>query len=184
MGRHASSPLVAAALILIVTAPLARPPHAQAERIAHTDFSGTWVYDESKNTLTGRGGGLISARMLGDRVTIVQDASEITMTIANGAQLVTARYTLDGSESRNISPAPPGQNGIVVTSRATWDGATLVIDSMSSSIVDGQPVPVQSRRVLGIDAGGFLTMDRTGTPVSQVPATTSVYRRATRGPNQ
>jgi hypothetical protein len=177
MSIRALAPLVAAGLI-VVGAPLAGRLRAQAGRAAHPDFAGTWVYDTSKNTAGGTGqNGPVSAPMLGDRVTIVQDATEITMTIANGAQLVTARYKLDGSESRNVSPAGNGQADIVVTSHAAWAGATLVIDSSSASILRGQPVPVQTKRVLTIDADGFLTMDRTGTPPGLVVPTRSVYRR-------
>ena len=168
--------LVVPGAIALLALRLAHPLHAQTP--ARPDFSGVWVYDDAKNTLTGGGrGGVVSARMLGDRVTIVQNAGAITMTIANGAQLITARYTLDGSESKNVSPASGAQAEIAVTSRASWDGATLLIDSRSTSILRGQPVPVETRRVLAIDAGGFLVLDRTGTPAGVVVPTRSVYRK-------
>lgn len=167
--------VVLASLSIVAAAPRTR---AQAAQAPHTDFSGTWVYDESKNTLTGRGGGPVSARMLGDRVTIVQDAETITMTITNGAQLVTARYKLDGSDSRNVSPGAGGQDDVVVMSRASWDGAKLVIDSTSTSVLRGQPVPVLTKRVLAIDGDGLLTMDRSGTPAGVVIPTRSVYRKS------
>lgn len=179
MNIRAAASLVAAVVIAFAGAPLAERVHAQAGQASHPDFSGTWAYDTSKNTLSGTGQtGAVSAPMLGDHVTIVQTATEITMTIATGAQLVTARYKLDGSESRNVSPAGNGQADIVVTSHAAWAGATLVIDSSSTSILRGQPVPVQTKRVLAVDTDGFLTMDRTGTPPGLVVPTKSVYRKS------
>ena len=53
----------------------------------------------------------------------------------------------------------------------------MMVERMSTSTqADG--VTVETRRVLWIDTGGDLIVERTGTPASQVTASRSVYRKA------
>jgi hypothetical protein len=69
---------------------------------------------------------------------------------------------------------------ITVKSRASWDGDKLVIDSISEGTETGRPVTVRTRRVIWIDKAGDLIIERSGTPVTQVTPSRSVYRRVRR----
>jgi hypothetical protein len=52
-----------------------------------------------------------------------------------------------------------------------------VIVSTSTAIVKGQDVTIETRRVLWLDGGGNLIIERTGTPASEVTPSRSVYTR-------
>ena len=146
-----------------------RPVSAQAR----PDFSGTWVFDQAKSSRSGANGKFVAAAMLGDECAVKQDVATLTLAIKFGGSLINAAYKLDGSESRNQSPGATGD--VTVISHASWSGTTLVILSTSTQ-ADG--VTVETRRVLWIDTGGDLIVERTGTPASQVTASRSVYRKA------
>jgi len=85
---------------------------------------------------------------------------------------VVAVYDLSGADSENVSPGD-----IRVTSRASWEGTKLVIDSTSEGTDQGKPVTVATKRTIWIDAQGDLIVERSGTPASVVTASRSVYRR-------
>jgi len=141
-----------------------------------TDFSGTWAFDEARSQ-TRPGGHVVIAKLLGDEVTIRQDLKEMRQTIRLGSATVEAVYALDGSESRNLSPEGAGKPDVPVTSRASWEEGRLVIRSTSTSEVQGRTITTETTRVLWIDAGGKLILDRSGTPTSEVPTSRSVYTR-------
>ena len=145
---------------------------------APPDFSGRWEFDREKTMQPGPDGRIVLAAMLGDAVVIRQDARRITFSIDAGGQLVRAVYNLDGSESRNMSPGPPGQPEIPVTSQASWDGRRLVIVSKSVATEKGVAVTVDTRRVLSLDGEGNLVVERTGTPASLVTPSRSYYKRS------
>jgi len=155
------------ALLLLAVAGLLQPP---------ANFSGRWEFDREKTMQPGPDGRIVVAAMLGDAVVVRQDAKTITFTIDAGGLLVKAVYNLDGSETRNMSPGPPGQPEIPVTSRASWDGKRLVILSKSLATEGGVAVTVESRRVVWIDSEGQLIVERTGTPAALVTPSRSVYR--------
>jgi hypothetical protein len=138
----------------------------------HPNFSGHWVFDREHSLIPGRPGTMTISAMLGDSFTAEQNDATLTFHITAGRLEVTATYRLDGSESRNVSP-----EGVVVTSRASWDGDRLVIVSTSTSNEGGQPLTIDSRRVLWIDADGRLVLERTGTPEKVVIPTRSAYRK-------
>lgn len=144
---------------------------------ARPDFSGAWAFDQVKSAQPGPDGKVMLAAMLGDEFVAKQDARSLSLTIKSGSLRVDAAYALDGSMSRNMSPGPSGQLDVEVMSRASWEGDKLVIVSNSVSIVAGRNVPIETRRVLWIDAGGSLIIERTGTPVSEVQPSRSVYRK-------
>ena len=142
------------------------------------DFSGTWKADPVRSARTGSDGKSRTALMLGMECTIKQSATALTLQItAAGPVNVTAVYKFDGTESRNSSPDGPGRPDVVVVSRASWEGSKLVIRSTSAAESGGKPIQIESVRTLFIDADGTLVMERTGTPVSEVPETRSVYRK-------
>jgi hypothetical protein len=144
---------------------------------APADFSGRWEFDREKTMQPGPDGRIVVAAMLGDAVVVRQDPKTIAFTIDAGGMLVKAVYNLDGTETRNLSPGPPDQPEIPVTSRASWDGKRLVILSKSTAIEKGVAVTVDTRRVLWIDKDGNLIVERTGTPATLVTPSRSVYRR-------
>lgn len=156
--------IAAAFLALLLT-----PAAAQAP----TDFSGTWTLDAEKTMKPGPDGRIVMAPMLGERVVVSQNASSITMRITVQGDVVVAVYDLTGAESRNVSPGD-----ITVISRASWKGDRLIIESTSTSVDQGSPVTIRTTRVLWIDKAGDLIVERSGTPVSAVTPSRSVYRRA------
>jgi hypothetical protein len=51
------------------------------------------------------------------------------------------------------------------------------VRSTSTSEVQGRPVTTETKRAFWIDPDGNLILDRSGTPVSEVPASRSVYKK-------
>ena len=167
-------PLAARILLSIWLGSLAAV-HPQGQ--TRPDFSGTWRFDRAQSAKPWRDGRTVIAAILGDPCVASQDAAALTLTMTVGGSQVKAIYNFEG-ESRNHSPGAQGQPDIPVTSRASWDGDTLVIVSTSTSVAQGEDVTVETRRVIRIDVDGNLIIERTGTPVSQVTPSRSVYTRA------
>jgi hypothetical protein len=132
-----------------------------------TDFSGTWTFDEAKSDPApagrgrgGGGGGRGGGRMGGapaTAMTIKQTAGELTIdrTTAQGNQTVV--FKLDGSESKNTIGMGPA------TSKATWDGARVVIATTQTvQGRGGQEVTVESKEIYSRD-GNTLTIETTRT---------------------
>jgi hypothetical protein len=109
---------------------------------AKPNFAGTWVMDAPAAPAApaappagggggggGRGGGRGGGPVSGMEVTIVQDATTLTINkmAGNPPAAVTVKVTLDGKDSKNTSM---GRNGeVVTTSQAVWDGAKLTVTS-------------------------------------------------------
>jgi hypothetical protein len=152
--------LTAAALGLVMVLPSVGSAQGK------TDFSGTWTFDEAKSDPApagrggGGGGGRGGGRMGGapaTAMTIKQAATELSIdrTTAQGNQ--TAVYKLDGSESKNTIGMGPA------TSKATWDGAKVVIATMQTvQGRGGQEVTVESKEIYSRD-GNTLTIETTRT---------------------
>jgi hypothetical protein len=136
----------------------------------HPDFSGSWTFDRGKSAQPWNGR-IVIAPILGEACVVTQSADALALAITTSGQNVTAVYRFDG-ESRNISPGD-----IPVTSRTSWEADRLVIVSTSLATVRGQPVTIETRRVLSIDKDGSLVIERTGTPASEVTPSRSVYTR-------
>jgi len=134
------------------------------------DFSGRWTFDRARS-MEPWNGRIVISPILGDECAATQDATALTLSITVGGQKVTAVYNFTG-ESRNLSPGD-----IPVTSRTSWEGNRLVIVSTSASTVKRQDVTIETRRVLYLDGGGNLIIERTGTPASEVTPSRSVYAR-------
>lgn len=139
---------------------------------ARPDFSGTWRFDQEKSLKPGPDGRVVLAPMLGDEVVVLQTGSSVTFRITFQGDTVVAIYDLSGVASENVSPGD-----IKVTSRTSWEGDKLVIDSTSEAEEAGRPVTIRTTRVIWIDEAGDLVVERSGTPASQVTASRSVYRR-------
>jgi hypothetical protein len=158
-----------AALILLLGMP--RAISAQAK----PDFSGMWTFDEAKSDPAparaggGRGGGGRGGGRMGGvpatAMTIRQTATELTVdrTTPMGAQTVV--YRLDGSESQNTLGM--GQ----ATSKATWDGARLVITTTQAMQGRGGQMTIDSKEVYSVD-GNVLTIETArSTPMGSVTRT-------------
>ena len=90
-----------------------------------------------------------------EKFTTEMTAGAFTMHVDLGPMVVHATYKLDGSVSKNMSPpGMPGQPDIEVTSRATWQGKTLVVTSTSASPSANGPVTVTSTRKFWLDDKG------------------------------
>jgi hypothetical protein len=136
------------------------------------DFSGTWAFDQKRSMEPGPDGRVVLAPMLGDEFVALQTPSALTFRITFNGDTIVAVYDLTGVESENVSPGD-----IKVTSRATWEGERLVIESSSAGEDAGKPTTIRTKRVIWIDKAGDLIIERTGTPASQVTPSRSVYRR-------
>ena len=120
------------ARILTVAAILAsvalRPAAAQGK----TDFSGSWKMNVEKSDPMGGGGGAGGGGgggMMASAVTVItQSPTQLVVETKFGDQSRSSTYTLDGKESVN-----PGMRGGETKSTVKWDGASLVIESMSAT---------------------------------------------------
>jgi hypothetical protein len=149
------------ALALALTAVLAVPAMALAQK---TDFSGTWTFDEAKSDPApggggaGRGGGGGGGGRMGggpaSKIVIKQTGNDLHVesTTANGTTM--AMYKLDGSESVN-------KTGMGETkSKATWDGANLVIAGKQSVSTPQGNFELDVKEVYSL-SGGVLTLTTT-----------------------
>jgi len=143
---------------------------------ARPDFSGDWTLARNRSTQTTEGQRVTSgAGLLGEKFTAKQDAKTLTLDITSAAigRPVRAVYNLDNSESKNVNPGQAGQPDEAISSRASWDGEKLVILTRGTVPVNGKPL--ESKRVMWIDANGLLTIERSS---EGAPATRSVYERS------
>jgi hypothetical protein len=151
--------VVAAAVLAALIIPF--PAQGQAR----PDFSGTWTLDQARSETPafgrggrgGRGGGAAAGPIV-----IKQTAAEIT--------IGPATYKLDGSESVN-----QGRGGLEVTSKARWDGASLVIES--SRDMRGMSITTKEVRTLG--AGGTeMTVQTTATTPQGEQSFKQIYTKS------
>jgi hypothetical protein len=98
---------------------------------AKPSFAGKWTMDPASAPAPpagggGRGGG--RGGMLGQELTVTQDAANLTLEYMGGGQNpapVKLVYKLDGTESKNMVMGRGGQTEQV--SKATWKGNSLVV---------------------------------------------------------
>jgi hypothetical protein len=122
----------------------ASPALAQAK----ADFSGAWKMNVEKSDPMGGGGGG-GGGMRDGVTTITQTATELTIVTKFGENSRTVTYKLDGSESVN-----PGMRGGETKSKAKWDGASLVIESVSNVTGPNGDMQVTSKEVRSLSADG------------------------------
>lgn len=143
---------------------------------AKPNFAGTWVREMPATPAAppagggggGRGGGG-GGGAWGMEPTIVQTATELTVTYAGGGQNpapMTLKYKLDGTDSVNNVMGRGGE-AAPQTSKATWAGEKLVIKTT---------LPNGERTVTVSVVGGKLTIEsvqpgRDGGPGTPVTAT-------------
>ena len=148
-------------LVWCVAVALAAPVMARAQGKA--DLSGTWTLDEAKSdpAPAGRGGGGGGGGGRGgggtaSKLVIKQTAGDLTVerTLPNGAE--TAVFKLDGSESVNKMGMGEAK------SKASWDGANLVITTQQSLQTPNGTFDITSKDVYSVQ-GGVLTVTTTRT---------------------
>ena len=148
---------------------------------APPNFAGAWVFDPDATRVNADAAKMNGLALFTEKFTTEMTAGAFTMHVDLGPMVVHATYKLDGSVSKNMSPpGMPGQPDIEVTSRATWQGKTLVVTSTSASPSANGPVTVTSTRKFWLDDKGRLVIERVGEPKPMVPPSRSVYRRATK----
>jgi hypothetical protein len=138
------------------------------------NFSGTWVYNESKSNL-GEGG----FRMVSQKLVITQEANafsiERAFTNQNGEERKTSeKYTLDGKESKN-----PVFN-TEKKSKATWsaDKQALTVNSIMVLEMNGEKNEIKTTEVYTLgDAGKTLAVNSTSTSSRGERKATLVYEK-------
>ena len=111
----------------------------------------------------GRGGGAVS----GMEVTIMQDATTLTINKTAGGQTptpVTLKFTLDGKDSKNKVMGRGGE--VETTSQATMAGGKITI----TTTADMGRGPTTTKQVLSIEGGNLIVenMGADGTSMSKL----------------
>jgi hypothetical protein len=136
---------------------------------AKPDFSGKWVREAPAGGGGGGGGRGGGGGGFGMENTITQNAKTLTIEYMAGGQNPTPIklvYNLDGSDSKNSMPGRGGGAPTEVVSKATWDGAKLVITSG------------ETKRVISME-GANMVVETTGPGREGAPQTTkAVYKKA------
>ena len=160
---------------------IALPSAALAQ--GKTDFSGSWTFDEAKSDPAparggggggGGGGGRGGGRMGGapaTAMTIKQSATELTIdrTTAQGSQ--TAIYKLDGSDSTNtIGPGP-------ATSKASWDGARIVIATKQTMQGRGGEITIEVKDIYSREGDTLVDGDDAHHAVRNARTGSSIYTK-------
>ena len=132
---------------------------------AKPNFAGTWVMEAPAAPAAppaggggggGRGGGRGGGAISGMEVTIVQDATTLTINKTQGGggggapTPVTLKYTLDGKDSKNTTMGRGGE--VVATSQAVWDGAKLTI----TTTADQGRGPTTTKQSIWMEGGNIV----------------------------
>jgi hypothetical protein len=181
MRRTSSFALCLAAVLS--TALSAQPP---------ADFSGRWTLDTPAIATTPAVPGTPAAAAApgdlgsgwGATITIVQDARRLSVEYVVFSRYdlqppLTFTYPLDGTEGRNSVMMGRGEQ--VESSRAHWDGQSLVIVT-TSQVADraaGKRFTAELTRTLRLESPATLVVEVTRAGVLGGPASTtrSVYRK-------
>ena len=157
-----------------------------------TDFSGRWTLDAPAIATTPAVPGTPAAAAApgdlgsgwGSTITISQDTQRLSVEYAVFSRYdlqppLTFAYPLDGSEGRTTVMMGRGEQ--IESSRARWDGQTLIIVT-TFHVADrgaGQPFTVELTRKLSLESPTTLVVEATRAGVLGGPASTtrSVYRK-------
>jgi hypothetical protein len=157
------------------------------------DFSGRWTLDAPAIASTPAVPGTPAAAAApgdmgsgwGTTITVAQDATRLSVEYLIFSRYdlqppMTFRYPLDGSIGRNAVLMGRGEQ--VESSRARWDGATLVITT-TFQVADrdaGKPFTAELTRRLWLESPATLIVEVTRAGVLGGPASTtrSVYRKS------
>ena len=129
---------LSAVVLMIATLVVALPAQSKP------DFTGTWVV-------------VSPADAAGQEETFAQDAGTLALGHASEGGHHRRTYRLDGTETKSVLQSH-GED-IVTTSRAAWEGATLVIHE-TTRYPDNRTL--EARRTLSLDPDGQLLRTFTG----------------------
>lgn len=163
-------------LAMLVAAALVTTSAAQTK----PDFSGDWVYDQSKSTVVRVNNQQVDAPALGRGFSARQDATTLRVERTFGSPPTAYTWTFDltGKPTTNKLPGQNGDDEVVST--ASWNGNKLVITSnrMSKDSQGRSVVTSSLERTLSISGDGTLKIEASGTPppLPKTSRVTSVYR--------
>ena len=157
-----------------------------------TDFSGRWTLDAPSIVTTPAVPGTPAAAAApgdlgsgwGSTITVSQDTKRLSVEYAVFSRYdlqppLTFTYPLDGSDGRNTVMMGRGEQ--IESSRARWDGQTLIIVTTFHVADRGaaQPFTVELTRKLSLESPTTLVVEATRAGVLGGPASTtrSVYRK-------
>jgi hypothetical protein len=177
----------------LVALGLAAILHAAVFAQPAADFSGRWTLDAPAIALTPAVPGTPAAAARpgdmgsgwGSPITIAQDATRLSVEYSVFSRYdlqppLTFTYALDGSEARNSVMLGRGEQ--VESSRARWDGETLVI--VTTYRVDdrgaGKPFTAELTRRLWLESPATLVVEvtRAGVLGGRASTTRAVYRKS------
>jgi hypothetical protein len=156
------------------------------------DFSGRWTLEAPAVATTPAVPGTPAAAAApgdmgsgwGSTITITQDAARLSVEYAFFSRYelqppLKFTYALDGTPARNAVMMGRGEQ--VESSKAQWDGQTLVITT-TFDVVDrgaGQPFTAQVTRKLSLETPTTLVIEATRAGVLGGPSSTtrSIYRK-------
>lgn len=153
-------------------------PSALNAQGSKANFSGKWVFNESKSNMgeAPQGGGQRPGGFGGGDFTATQAANLLTVESTRpnrdgGTSTVTSNYTLDGKESVNSSGRGDSK------SVATWsaDGKSLTIVTTRTFERDGQSTEMKTSEVWSLTDAKTLSIVRTMTTPNGERKTTMVY---------
>ncbi len=125
--------------------------------VAATDFSGTYVRDNSKSDPMmggGRRGEGGPPPVVEVTLTIKQAANTFDVTTKRGDRTTEAKYTLDGKENKNTMG-----RGELVT-KSSWDGDKLVVQGSQKFTTPNGEMEMQLKEVYSLE-GNVLTVTST-----------------------
>ena len=136
-------------------------------------FAGKWAMDPASAPAAPAGGGGGGGRgggrggggpVSGMEVTIMQDASSLTINKTQGQNAVTLKYTLDGKDSKNTIMGRGGE--VTQTSQATMAGGKITI----TTTADMGRGPTTTKQVLSMEGGNLVVenMGADGTSMGKI----------------
>jgi hypothetical protein len=140
-------------------------------------FAGKWVMDPASAPQGGGGGGRGRGGMgggWGQTFTLTQDATTIKVERTAGETPITETYKLDGSESKNSMPGRQGGASGESVSKATWDGAKLVITTIQTMDFNGNETRIDMKRVLSKDGADLAIETTRSNPMGGDPVVSTV----------
>lgn len=143
---------------------------------AKPDFAGKWVMEAPAGGaapagpppgggMGGRGRGGMGGAVSGPEVTIVQDATTLTINKTQMQNPVTLKINLDGTDSKN---SVTGRGGMTMeqTMKAAWEGDKL---SITTSFDMGRG-PMTTKQTLSLEGGNLVVENfgADGTSLSKI----------------
>jgi hypothetical protein len=146
----------------IITVAIALVTASVATAQAKPNFSGTWTLDVEKSDMGGRGpggsgpGGGGPGRPMDAKVVITQTAGELSIDQQVNGNSNVLMIKLDGSESVNT-----GMRGGEVKSKARWDGATLIVQSVQTMRTPNGERTLETTETRSLAPDGSMIVERT-----------------------